>query len=139
MKLMISFLALFVLASCGKKLEERTNNSVKKNTPDGYKSNNSETWSILSERPLPGAVRVVINEMEFVNECKGLGRFEIERRSHNGTIHITSYEAFRGQFFDVDIYDCQSGDPYFSEDYVDQTVIDHPIGSPIRVILRLRN
>lgn len=137
MKLILSFLAFLSLVSCGKKIEEESTSEVKRSTKEHLSS--AETWSIFSERPLPAKVMVLINEMEFFNECTNLGNGKVERTYKNGTINIVSYAAFRQEYFDVDIYDCQTGSTFYSEDYVDQTLIDHPKGAPIKVVLRLRN
>lgn len=137
MKYVFSFIALAMLVSCGKKIEDRSKASPKR-TEKSF-STAPETWSIHSERPLPGKVKVVINEMEFVNECLGIGTGTVERTFRNGTINIVSYAQFRQDFFDVDIYDCEDGSEFFSQDYVDTMRIDHPRGAPLKFIIRLRN
>lgn len=138
MKVLVSFIALFALMSCGKKIEDRSQ-AGEKSEPRKTTVSASETWSIFSEKPLPARINVLINEMDFVNECTGLGNASVERTYRNGTINIVSYAAFRGEYFDVDIYDCDSGEEFFSADYVDQQIIDHPQGAPIKIVLRLRN
>ncbi len=137
MKFIFSFVALMMLASCGKKIEDRSQSHAKRSDKSLYTP--AETWSVHSDRPLPAKVRVVINEMEFVNECVGLGTATIERTYRNGTINILSYAQFRQEFFDVDIYNCEDGVVFFSQDYVDTTMIDHPRGAPLKFIIRLRN
>ena len=137
MKLVLSFIALIMLAACGKQIEEESQTPRKHKFKEHLSED--ETWSILSERPLPEKIKVIINEMEFLNECTGLGRAKIERTYRNGTIHISSFAALRKEYFDVDIFDCEHGTIFYSEDYVDQTEIDHPRGGSLRMILRLRN
>lgn len=137
MKLILSFLALFVAVSCGKKIEEHSSKAVKRQSKEHLSE--AETWSIYSERPLPAKVMVVINQMEFVNECTGLGNATVERTYRNGTITISSFAAFRQEYFDIDIYDCDRGTEFYSEDYVDQTMIVHPKGAQLKIVLRLRN
>lgn len=137
MKFIVSLVAVFLVVSCGKKIENRSQNPAKRTTKTAQTA--SETWSIFSERPLPAKISVFLNDMEFVNECTGLGNATVERTERNGNIHIQSYAAFRSEYFDVDIFNCQNYDPFFSADYVDQQIIDHPVDAPIRIILRLRN
>ena len=137
MKFIFSFIALVMLASCGKKIEDRSQTSPKRHEKSFY--TDAETWSIHSDRPIPAKVKVVINEMEFVNECSNLGHATIERTHRNGTINIISYAQFRQDFFDVDIFNCDDGTVFFSQDYVDTTMIDHPRGAPLKFIIRLRN
>lgn len=137
MKFVFSFIALIMLASCGKKIEDRSQASPKHSQKSFFTE--AETWSIHSERPLPAKVKVVINEMEFVNECIGLGSGTIDRTYRNGTINIISYAQFRQDFFDVDIFNCEDSSVFFSQDYVDTMKIDHPRGAPLRFIIRLRN
>ena len=137
MKFVFSFIALFMLASCGKKIEDRSKSSSKRAEKSFLTQ--SATWSIHSERPLPAKVKVVVNDMEFVNECVGLGNGSIDRTYRNGTINIVSYSEFRHSFFDVDIMNCEDGSVFFTQDYVDTMMIDHPRGAPLRFIIRLRN
>ena len=139
MKVFISLAVLFTLTACGKKIEDRSATKFKSN--DKALRTAPELWSIHSDRVLPNKISVVINDMEFFNACTGLGlrETEIMRTFRNGTINITSHAAFRQDFFDIDIYDCKNSTVFFSQDYVDQMIIDHPIGRPIQVILRLRN
>ena len=142
MKIYLSLIVLFTLTACGKKIEER---SLTQNKNGGKALlSGTELWSIHSERVLPKKISVIINEMEFFNSCSGTGLRETEilRTFKNGTINISSYAAFRQDYFDIDIFDlgeCERRVTFFSQDYVDQTIIDHPVGDPIRVILRLRN
>lgn len=138
MKLICSFLGLLSLVACGKKIEEKSSTEPKQRTTKEHLSA-AETWTIYSERPLPAKVLVLVNQMEFFNECSGIGNATVERNHKNGTINIASYAAFRQEYFDVDIYDCQTGTVFYSEDYVDQQLINHPKGAPIKIILRLRN
>ncbi len=137
MNILLSLLAFITLVSCGKEIEDRGLNSGK--SPNKHITTEAETWIILSERPLPNKIKVLINGMVFFNECTRRGNASVDRTYRNGTIHITSYAAFRQDYFDVDIFDCESGEMYFSQDYVDQTIIAHPKNAPLRVILRLRN
>lgn len=137
MKIAFAFIALIMVVSCGKKIEDRAQKSPR-NTDKSFFTE-AETWSIHSERPLPAKVKVIINEMEFVNECIGLGNGTVDRTYRNGTINIVSYAQFRQDFFNVDIFNCEDGSAFFSQDYVDTTMIDHPRGAPLRFIIRLRN
>ncbi|MES2525706.1 MAG: hypothetical protein V4598_01410 [Bdellovibrionota bacterium] len=142
MKFILSLIVLFTLASCGKKIEDRRETHTKNSGKALLTS--PELWSIHSDRVLPKKIRVVINDMEFLNECSGTGNSEAEvlRTYRNGTVNLTTYAAFRQDFFDIDIFDlgeCDHSSVFFSQDYVDQTIIDHPVGAPIRVVLRLRN
>lgn len=137
MKFVFSFIAMIMLVSCGKKIEDRSQSLSR--SPEKSKLSEPELWSIHSEQPLPKKVKVVINEMEFVNECLGLGNGTVERTHRNGTININSFSKFRQDFFNVDISDCEDGSPFFSQDYVDTTRIDHPRGAPLKFIIRLRN
>lgn len=137
MKLGLSFLALILLAACGKKIENKSDAPVKHTTKEQLSS--PETWSIYSERPLPAKVEVIVNDMEFVNECTGLGNSGVERTYKNGTINIASYSAFRQEYFFVRIYDCVTGEQFYKGDYVDHQLIVHPRGAPLRIVLRLRN
>lgn len=144
MKVLFSCSILFVLVSCGKKIEDRAQQRSSRSNEACGKSSfclQKETWSILSERPLPKKVKVIVNEREFINECSGAEiNGSIERTYKNGTININSRLADRQEFFDVDIFDCEQNFLFFSGDYVDETVIEHPKeDSDIRIILRLRN
>lgn len=138
MKLVLSLLAIVCLVSCGKTIQEKSNKQAKRKQKQ--RLSETEIWSILSERPLPSQLKVVINGMEFANECTGLGNATIERTYKNGTINILTLPAFRQEYFDVEIYDCEREQIYYSENYVDQTEIINPGGTePTRIILRLRN
>ncbi len=138
MKFVFSFVALIMLASCGKKIDDRSQKLPKHRGEKSFLTE-AEIWSIHSERPLPKKIKVVVNEMEFVNECTGLGNFQIERTYRNGTINVVSYAQYRDTFFDVDIFDCEDGSNFFSRDYADTTQIDHPRGAPLKFIIRLLN
>lgn len=142
MKVFISLIVLFTLTACGKKIEDRSETQLR--TGGKALLTAPELWSIHSDSVLPKKIRVVINDMEFFNACTGVGSADTEilRTFRNGTINISSYAAFRQEFFDIDIYDlgeCDHSSIFFSQDYVDQMIIAHPAGSPIRVVLRLRN
>ena len=138
MKVLVSLFAFFSLVSCGKKLEDRSQGSINKDRRN--KLSVEETWVIHSERPLPAKIKVFVNDMVFVDECKGVGsNAEIVRNYNNGSISIPTWSAFRQEYFDVDIYDCRNGAEFFSEDYVDQSPIVDPKGAPLKIILRLRN
>ncbi len=142
MNVFLSLIVLFTLTACGKKIEDRRETHLK--TGGKALLTAPELWSIHSDRVLPAKIRVVINDMEFLNECTGVGATEADvvRTYRNGTVNLTSYAAFRQDFFDIDIFDlgeCDHSSVFFSQDYVDQMIIDHPVGSPIRVVLRLRN
>ena len=142
MKVFISMIMLFAVAACGKKIEDRRETQTKSNGKALKTA--PELWSIHSDRVLPEKIRVVINDMEFFNACTGVGTTDTEvlRTFRNGTINISSYGAFRQDFFAIDIFDlgeCDHSTVFFSQDYVDQMIINHPAGAPIRVVLRLRN
>jgi hypothetical protein len=138
MKVLFSLIVLFTLVGCGKKFEDRSQ-ETSKDRANKSTLTADETWIILSERPLPPRVLVVINEMSFVNECLGEGNADIQRTPRNGSISIPTSSAFRQDYFNIDIYDCRDGAQFFSQKYVDTTLIVHPQGAPVRVILRLRN
>lgn len=138
MKIFISILVLITLTSCGKNMKEETGTSVKRSEKSAILSQ-QETWSILSDRRLPLKVKVVINELEFINECSGLGRSVIERHRYNGAIHISSFQAFRQEYFSIDIFDCEEESVFFTGDYIDQTMIEHPVSGAVSIILRLKN
>ncbi len=137
MKILISFFALFMLAACGNSVEDRSQVPTRRH--DKSPLSKSETWSILSERPLPLKVRVLINELEFINECTGIGQYVIERTSRNGTIHISSNQTFRDEYFAIDIFDCEGNSKFYSQAYVDQHLIEHPATGAVSIILRLKN
>ncbi len=144
MKVLISLSVLFSLVSCGKKFEDRTQKRSNRSTQLCGKSSfclQPETWSILSEKPLPHKMKVNVNGMEFVNECRSLElNGSIERTYRNGTINLNSNQSLRKEYFDVDIFDCESNDLFFSGKYVDVTIINHPRGGNlVKVVLRLRN
>ncbi len=142
MKIFISLTVLLTLTACGKKIDDRAETHFK--TSGKALLTAPEVWSIHSDRVLPKKIRVVINDMEFLNECTGVGKKDAEvlRTFRNGTVNLSSYAAFRQDFFDIDIFDlgeCDHSNVFFSQDYVDQMIIDHPAGAPIRIVLRLRN
>ncbi len=144
MKVLISLSVLFALVSCGKKFEDRTQTKTNRSTQLCGKSSfclQAETWSILSEKPLPKKVKVLVNDMEFINECTMPEiNGTIERTYRNGTININSRLSLRKEFFDVDIFDCVEGFLFYSADYVDETIIQHPKEEGlVKIILRLRN
>lgn len=139
MKLFILLFALMTLASCGKNIDDKSTKVPQKRNEKSNALTQAETWSILSDRRLPIKVKVVINELEFVNECTGLGRAVIERHRNNGSINISSSQAFRQEYFAVDIYDCEEETKFFSDAYVDQTMIEHPVTGAVTIILRLKN
>jgi hypothetical protein len=138
MKVLVSLIALFSLVSCGKKFEDRAQETTHKNRK--ITNSSEETWIIHSERPLPSKIKVYVNDMIFVNECTGLGKnADIVRNYNNGSISIPTWSAFRQEYFDVDIFDCRDGSEFFSADYVDQSPIVNPDGSPTIIVLRLKN
>ena len=143
MKVLISLSVLFALIGCGKKFADRAQTKSNENNRVCGKSSfclQPEIWSILSEKPLPQKIKVVVNDRELLNECR-LREMNgsIERTNRNGTININSHLAFRKEYFDVDIFDCEQGFLFFTGDYVDETIIEHPKGAPVKIILRLRN
>jgi hypothetical protein len=137
MKIFISLLVLVFVSSCGNSIKNRSEVPTKRHSQSHLSE--AETWTILSEHPLPLKVRVLINELEFFNECKSVGRGLVERTETNGAVHIYSYQAFRQEFFDIDIYDCEDNTKFFSGAYIDQQLIEHPVTGEISIILRLRN
>lgn len=138
MKTLISLIVLILVSACGKATPDRAA-EVPKQRQEKSQLSQAETWSILSDQILPKKVKVVINELEFVNECTGLGRAVFERTKTNGAIHISSYQTFRNEYFAIDIFDCEKNSKFFSGAYIDQQMIEHPITGAITIILRLRN
>lgn len=136
MRLWLSSLALLSLIACGKKIEDRTQ---KHKSQDKFRPGNPETWNIYSESPLPSKLRVVVNNKEFANECTGLGDAEILRYETSGEINIRTNSTLRDEYFDIDLFDCLTGEIFYSEDYIDETDIVHPKGGPVKIVLRLRN
>lgn len=131
-------MTLFILTSCGKKIaDHKVAPTAKRQTKSAISQ--PETWRILSQGILPSKVKVMINDLEFINECTGLGNFVIERTKTNASINISSYSAFRQEYFSVDIFDCKYNSKFYSEPYVDQQLIEHPVTGAISVILRLKN
>jgi hypothetical protein len=137
MKIHLFIVSLMLLISCGKKIDDKA--VIKDKKISKVTASQPETWSILSDRPLPAKVNVIINEMEFVNECTSYGHVVFERTHRNGTIHISSLGTFRRDYFNIEIFNCENGSTFFTQEYVDQQLIDSPNGEPIRIILRLRN
>lgn len=137
MKFFSSLITLFILASCGKSIDNHAQIPTKKQEKSHLSQ--AETWTIHSEKALPSAVKVVINELEFINECTGLGRAVFERTKNNGTIRISSFSTFRQEYFDVDILDCRDGSIFYSQNYVDNFLIENPLSGEFAIIIRLRN
>ncbi len=138
MKTLISLIALILVTACGKSIHDPAQEAPSQRHGKSHLSQ-AETWSILSNRLLPLKVKVVINDLEFINECTGLGRAVIERTKTNGAIHISSSQAFRQEYFAIDIFDCEDSSKFFSGVYIDQQVIEHPVTGAITIVLRLRN